>query len=292
MNLVFHAGHHKTGTTTFQGLLASLQSELRECGIHVPVVGGTANMGPSVVYPAQRGDWSGYEFVLDEARAALPPDGVLLVSAEDLENCLFDPEFGRQFMLRARAKGATSIRWVFVQRNEFEYFESLYAELSRHRQMLHYDLMADEILAHGFFSCATAQFRWFFEFRYADAVRRFQDRVCTDVSRLTFSEFLRDGIGSAVFGLIGRGDDYRATCSTVTVEPCNVRLTDDEVEQNYVATFLRLGESAPGDPGRSPQVAELVARRLELRAACRPGIRRRFDRELGSVPPTAAAAPS
>jgi hypothetical protein len=55
-----------------------------------------------------------------QGRFALPPDGVLLFSAEDLENCLVDADFGRQFMLRARAKGATSVRCVFVQRNEFE----------------------------------------------------------------------------------------------------------------------------------------------------------------------------
>lgn len=286
MNLVFHAGHHKTGTTTFQSLLASLRDELRARDIHVPVVGGTANMGPSVVYPAQRGDWSGYDFVLDEARAALTPAGILLFSAEDLENCLRDTEFGRQFMLRARAKGATSIHWVFVQRNEFEYFESLYGELSRHRQVLQYDLMADEILEHGFFSCATSHFRWFFEFRYESALQRFRDRVCAQTSRLTFSEFTQDGVGSAVFGLFGREDDYRGLCSRVSIEPQNVRLADDEVERNYAATFLRLGEPGLGDAGQALRTDALVARRLEMRARCRPAIRRRFESEFGCVPST------
>lgn len=289
MQLVFHAGHHKTGTTTFQVVLASLQAKLLPHDIHVPVVGGTANMGPSVVHSAQRGDWSGFDVVLDEARTALTPDGVLLFSAEDLENCLVDVEFGRQFMARARAKGFTSIRWVFVQRNEFEYFESLYGELSKHQQVLQYDLLANEILEHGFFSCATPRFRWSFEFRYQRALSRFRDRVCDRVSRFTFPEFTRHGIGAVVFGLFGRDDVYRALCSQVTVEPQNVRLTDDEVERKYVATFLRLGEPGLSDDVALPHVDALVARRLELRARCRPAVRARFASELGSVPPSADA---
>lgn len=280
---MFHAGHHKTGTTTFQSLVASLQATLLERDIYVPVAGGTANMGPSVVYPAQRGDWSGYEAVLDAARAALTPNGVLLVSAEDLENCLVDAEFGRQFMARARAKGCDSIHWVFVQRNEFEYFESLYAELSRHQQVLRYDQMAAEILEHGFFSCATPQFRWYFEFRYEDAVRRFRETVCDHVSRLTFSEFLRDGVGAAVFEQCGRGDDYRGLCPTVHLEPHNVRLADDRVERNYAATFLGLGDPGRDDAEHAPLIDTLVARRLDIRARCRSGIKARFENALNSV---------
>ena len=158
LHLVFHAGHHKTATTTFQSVLVALEGPLLEHGVYVPVVGGTANMGQGVVYKAQRGDWSGYDSVLDHARTALPPDGILLFSAEDLENCLFDTEFGKQFMIRARSKGVASIRWIFVQRNEFEYFESLYREMSRHQQVLQYDLMANEILDHGFFPARRRSF--------------------------------------------------------------------------------------------------------------------------------------
>lgn len=293
MHLVFHAGLHKTGTKTFQHVVASLQAELRAGDIHVPVVGGTANMGYAVVHPAQRGDWSGYEAILDEAKAVVTPGGILLVSAEDLENCLFDMAFGRQFMIRARAKGIASIRWVFVLRNEFEYFESLYGELSRHRQVLRYDLMAHEILDHGFVTCATPRFRWYFVFRYEAALRRFRNRVCGDASSLTFAEFTRDGIGATLFGLCGKADVYSSLGARVAAEPRNRRPTDEEVERAYVATFLGLGDSAAGSAEPSPALEPLVARRLESRSLCRPGIMRRFERELGAIPPSPPApAPS
>jgi hypothetical protein len=51
--------------------------------------------------------------------------------------------------VRAEARGIASIHWVFVQRNEFEYFESRYGELCRHDQVLQYDLMAHERLSEG-----------------------------------------------------------------------------------------------------------------------------------------------
>lgn len=285
VNLVFHAGLHKTGTTTFQRALASLQAPLRACDVHVPVVNGTANMGHSVVYLAQRGDWSGYEHVLDQARTTLTPKGTLLFSAEDLENCLYDAEFGRQFMVRAAARGVTSIRWVFVLRNEFEYFESLYGELSKHDQVLQYDLMAHEILEHGFFSCATPRFRWYFAFRYREVLSRFQSQVCDRMTCFTFREFIRPVVGAVLFRLCGREREYSAWQADVPQAPRNVRMSDEDVERKYVATFLRLG----GCDTRSAEWAEridgLVARRLEARLRSRPAVFQRFGDTMCTVPP-------
>ncbi|MFM8952357.1 MAG: hypothetical protein ACKOOF_04750 [Planctomycetaceae bacterium] len=287
MHLVLHAGLHKTGTTTFQNIVTALQANLLERDVYVPVADGTANMGYHIVHPAQRGDWSGYDDVLDDAQAALTPDGILLVSAEDLENCLFDIEFGRHFMARAMAKGVASIRWVFVQRNAFEYFESLYGELSRHQQVLQYDLMADEILARGVFSCATPRFRWYFMFHYTNAVERFRKLVCADAIGMSFSEFTRDAVGAAVFRLFGREADYSSLHAQVHVEPQNVRLSPEEIERRYVATFLRSGEYGAASAERlQPEEAivdSLVARRLDVRSQCRPAIMRRFERELGGL---------
>lgn len=284
MNLVFHAGLHKTGTTTFQRALSSLQARLRECDVYVPVVNGTANMGRSVVYPAQRGDWSGYDRVLDEGRAALTSRGTLLFSAEDLENCLFDVEFGRQFMGRATARGVTSMHWVFVQRNEFEYFESLYGEMCKHGQVLQYDLMAHEILDHGFFSCATPRFRWYFTFRYEEALRRFRSHVCDRVTAFAFPDFTRPVVGAALFRLFGREREYCALHADGPQVPRNVRMSEEDIERRYVATFLRLSDQDARNAETAAQIDALVSRRLEARLRSRPALAQLFERKMCTIP--------
>ena len=116
--------------------------------------------------------------------------------------------------------------------------------------------------------------------------------MCDQVSRFTFQEFTRHDIGSAVFRLFDKEAEYRALCSRMDLLPRNVRLTDDEVERRYVATFLRLGDPSQCDAGHALHVDRLVTRRLEMRSLCRPGIRRRFEAELGSIPPSEVAPAS
>lgn len=115
-------------------------------------------MGQGVVYQAQRGDWSGYDSVFDRAQAALPPDGILLFSAADLENCLLDTDFGTQFMIRARSKrgrldplGLRAAKRVRVLRGAVPGTIPPSAGPAVR-------LMASEILEHGFFPARRPSF--------------------------------------------------------------------------------------------------------------------------------------
>lgn len=278
MNIIFHAGHHKTGTTTFQKLLASNRAKLLEQDVFVPMVGGMANMGPGVIYPAQRGDWSPYEAVLKEAKSKLSPNGTLIFSAEDLENCLFDATFGRQFASLAATHGFHSTRWVFVQRNQFEYFESLYSELSKHGQVLRYDAMAFMILRDGLYTCSSPQFRWFYVFDYARATDRFRKAVTDSVVVLPFETFVAEPVGQPILELIGKAQDYAGLVRSSIVSRENVRLSPEAVERGYVANFL--GPVTDGAQNAN-HVDAIVAQRLKFIDGVRPEIQQAFGQRYG-----------
>ena len=289
MNILFHAGHHKTATTTFQHVLTRHQSALLDLNIHVPVIDGFANMSASVVYKAQNGDWSPYERVLDQGLSSLPPNGTLLFSAEDLENCLVDLEFGRKFISIARSKGYSNARWAFVQRNEFEYFESLYGELAKHKVLMRYDHMAEVILKDGFLCCASPKFRWIFVFDYIRAIRSFRESVCGDVSVFTFQDFIGQPVGRPILDLIGRGAEYAQRVGGEAPGLANVRLSPEDIELAYTAGFLKMSPADVTDPAHREQVAFIAARRSALVSEHRPRIRDAFGRRFNTVAATAPA---
>lgn len=254
--------------------------------IYAPVLGGTANMSEGVVYRAQAGDWSRYEQVLEEGRSRLSANGTLLFSAEDLENCLMNAGFGQQFASIAHAKGFTT-RWVFVQRDPFEYFESLYGELAKHQQIMRYDQMAKVILKHGYLISASSYFTWFFVFDYASAVKRFRASVSPDVSVFTYRDFISQAVGLPIFTMLGKASEYAALVQGMDLGRPNKRATPEVTELNYTANFLKLSEADFANPAVKAQVAYLTGRRLGLIERQRPRIIEAFQRRFATAPPAA-----
>jgi len=280
MNIIFHAGHHKTGTTTFQSMLQLHQAKLLDLDIFVPVVGGTANMGEGIVYRAQRGDWSTYEAVLKQAKSKLPRNGTVVFSAEDLENCLFDLNFGRQFNSIAKSHGFDSAKWIFVQRNQFDYFESIYGELSKHDQVLRYDRVANLILKDGFYACAASKFRWFFVFDYVRAIEGFKKAVTGNVVVVPFHNFLEEPIGLPVFELCGKAAEYAGVVQGSSVSKQNARLPPEEVERKYLENFFGRSFTGSLNSGNNTLLDVMVRQRLEIVASSRPKLRELFERRF------------
>ena len=126
--LIIHAGLHKTGSTYLQSVLMRNRDLLLRAGCYLqPDAGLKGNH--STAWAAHVGDFRGIREHLKLA-ATTRRDPVLLTS-EDFESLIFQPNHARTIEQIAQASGVTEIEWHFCLRDPGEYFASQYAELAK-----------------------------------------------------------------------------------------------------------------------------------------------------------------
>ena len=237
ISLILHAGHHKTATSSFQKLCTNIRAKLLEKKIYFPTINGDGNMYLAC-YAAQKDDWSIFEKLLQHGINFLEGDGTILLSAEDLENALYDYEFAKKLSYLAELQGINSIKWVFVNRNQFDYFESLYAQLSKDGQILRYDIMAKHILKNGIFSCSIPRYRWHFIFDYNNYYTDFRENVSNNIEVYTMNSFVDEFIGAPILIPLGITAGLFSSKPDVKLIKENKRMSSNEVEARYICRML------------------------------------------------------
>jgi hypothetical protein len=237
ISLILHAGHHKTATSSFQKLCSNIRPRLLEKKIYFPTINNDGNMYIAC-YAAQKGDWSIFENLLQNGINLLEGNGTILLSAEDLENALYDHKFAKKLSYLAELKGINSVRWIFVNRNQFDYFESLYAQLSKDGQILRYDIMAKHILKNGIFSCSIPRYQWHFIFDYNKYYTDFRENVSKNIEIYTMDIFVDEFIGAPILNPLGITADLFLTSPDIKIIKENKRMANNDVETRYICRML------------------------------------------------------
>ena len=228
--LVVHAGTAKTGSTSLQRVLAALDPELRECGVHVPMA---ARRCPQAAqhrnlrwrfagsrYVPEKGSWRA---LVDEIRAS---DADLFVISDEKFSVV---PLGRVIAVMAElaARCELAVDVVAYVRPQCQYFESLYAQLVKN------GIVGTPFELHVAKSLAGAPLARHARLNFARAFDPWR-AVCGDRISVTPLEPSRvpDGLVAHFLGLIGTADLAHAAPDV----RANTRVGAKEVEVRRLTT--------------------------------------------------------
>ena len=129
MRLIVHLGFHKTASTWLQHLLNDHHADLAERGIWYE---------PQPGYPAHH--FAAWDLLLGDAgrfaamlgNAAARGCHAVILSSEDLEAVVYNPQVADTIEAAALLHGVTAIEWHVALREPGAYFASLHAQLQHH----------------------------------------------------------------------------------------------------------------------------------------------------------------
>ncbi len=150
MDVFIHIGCHKTATSSFQTLASSQIDSLSKLSIFYP-------NSPSCCHKevSRELEFGNLEYLSVLANRYIEVNngkGVLLISSEDLEGLLIYPNKALLIENLLYKSGYKNIYWYLTSRIQFEYFESLYSELSKGNGLtVEYRYLAECILKYGYY---------------------------------------------------------------------------------------------------------------------------------------------
>jgi hypothetical protein len=244
MKLVIHMGLHKTGTTTFQNFLHLNKKALLDTGLIYPNIGGDEKSHWQIPHQLLRNNW-GYlhEYMKMTLNIAKQQNAnTVFISSEDFETMLIESYRAVEFENLLFNIGFSEIHWECVLRNQWDYFNSLYAEMSKHKICLNFASAGEEIINFGEISMGNADFRFRFAFDYDSFIERFLKDIKGSFTAISFDDFIaNDFIGKE---LLNKHIDYEVANKTFwesnlsVAENANIRGYNDTIEINYLANFL------------------------------------------------------
>jgi hypothetical protein len=243
MKLVIHIGLHKTASTTFQNFLHLNRDNLLDAGVLYPKI----EEDPShFEIPSRllKSDWRFVEnFLKDSLKEANTRKiNTVFISSEDFETILVEAFRGVQFENLALKVGYSSIHWECVLRSQWEYFNSLYAQLSWDGATLNYSAAGHDIVHFGQMSIGTGTFRWRFAFDYDLFIDKFIQNTTGMFSVISFDSFTDNKtIGKKLIDKVidsKNASNIFWKSDLLLADKANVRPDDETVEINYLANFL------------------------------------------------------
>ena len=236
-------GLHKTASSSFQNFLNLNRNVLLDAGVLYPEIEEHAGHW-LIPYEILRNNWGFLEDYMKNALSVARQRNVktVLISAEDFETLLLEGFRAAQFEKLACQLGYSEIHWICVLRNQWDYFNSLYAEKSKHTVCLNYLQAGEAVCNFGEISMAVGGFRWRFAFDYDSIIERFIADVRGSFDAISYDSF----IGSRIVGaeLIDKVIDYEPAievfwkfCANL-VEKANIREDKTQVEMNYLANYF------------------------------------------------------
>jgi len=155
---------------------------------------------------------------------------------------LFEGYLASKFEKLILNLGFSKIYWVCVLRNQWDYFNSIYSEMSKNKVCLNYATAGEEILNFGEMSIGTNVYRWRFAFDYDIIIQRFLDYINGSFSAYSFEQFTSDNIIGKDFINKLIEDDLNLktfwSSNLHYVNKTNVRGKDETVEIDYLSNFL------------------------------------------------------
>ena len=162
--LIIHAGTHKTATTPFQLLCARNRGNLSKAGVLYPVI-TTEQYEKAYICPQH----SGYARDLSRLTPKLTKQHfqqyiktaadknlhTLFLSGEDFENILLDDILVNRILQLCEELKFKKPIFIFTTRNPYDYFCSLYHELSKKRMHVDFKQAALAAAATGYLAFPT-----------------------------------------------------------------------------------------------------------------------------------------
>ncbi len=281
MRLVVHAGTHKTATTAFQEICHHNRAALMAAGICYPEWEKRKNHG-FLALSLRQGDTAHVGKLLSRAVRRCAPGDTILISGEGLERCFVDVKMAFDLEDIAHRCGIDTVEWVVVERQPFDYFQSLYGELCKQYLAMNYVEMAETILKHGFLSAACKYYDYMFVFDGRKFFTEFPAYRGATLHVLPFQTFTRPYPGHAIIADILARAAVADALALPDTDPSNERFSPAEIERRYACNFLGLRPDAPLDDASRALVESLISRRLAQIADVQDDLARRFDKRFGT----------
>lgn len=277
MKAVIHVGTHKTASTSFQLTASACSAFLLKNGIYYE----PAEPGPGhhlIAWDMMRGIDSGFRRLIERGLASVGRNAVILISSEDFEGVLENTSLARRMEEILQGYEIGEIYWVAVHRDPYQYFESLYCELSKHRGIvIGYRDMANKILDRGLLRISSQDIAWTFIFDYKKFFASFQSsiqgRFCTcTLDRFTAGICTGQALLDFCYDLAQSKTelmrlDEAEILAAMSGEKilANTRLQSYEVEINYALSSLGMvsdGDSTLAEKCSRPLIRLIAAERL------------------------------
>jgi len=244
MKIVIHMGLHKTGTTSFQNFLSNNKAALMDVGILYP--DSENNEESQWIIPNQLNmeNWSFLEDYFKKVILIAKSNSAktIFISAEGMSILLSENFRVKKFENLLLEIGFTEIVWECVLRNQWDYFNSLYAEMSKQKICLNYASAGEEILRFGQISMGNDAFRYRFAFDYDKFIESFLEETKGSFSANSYESFISNGfIGKELINKhIESEEDKRKfwSANLIKSKKINARPDDDTIEIDYLANFL------------------------------------------------------
>lgn len=244
MRLVIHMGCHKTATTSFQKICQHIATDLANAGIIYDTRYDWLTLDSQhseLAWQVANGDVSNFKSLLQKSCRQTNAH-TILISGEDFENFLIQFQNAQKLEDLAWDCGIAEIYWILVCRSPFEYFKSIYAQISGSPAILSYGDAADAALKTGYLNVGRLTRNWIFVFDVARFVPRFRDAVSGRVALIAFDEFIDGGPGHLIFeGFLGK----QLASELMSKVPKSMQYSNKgkqshQTEREYISRFLGL----------------------------------------------------
>ena len=281
MRLDIHIGLHKTASTSFQEFLYINKNELSNVGVLYP----DEDINEShfeLPFRILKNDWAFIEEFLkiNLLLAKRKKMNSVFISSEDFETIFVDSFHAVQFENIALKLGYSAINWMCVLRNQWDYFNSLYAQLSSLKGTLNYSAAAHDVVHFGELSIGSGSNKWRFAFDYDFYIDRFLKNISGSLSTFSFESFINNGlVGMEIINIvIDCKDRERAFWESDLkfIGKSNIRSNKENVEINYLANFLGIEMSEIFYLQNKNLFAPLVKYRLDLNESAKEDLIKKF----------------
>jgi hypothetical protein len=238
-------GLHKTGSTSFQNFLYLNKKTLLDFGVIYPDIDQDAKSHWMIPYQLLRNNWSYLEDYFKRALSVAKQQNAntILISAEGFAIMLTESFRVSRFENLLISLGFIEIHWECVLRKQWDSFNSLYAEMSKHKICLNYASAGEEIINFGEISMGNDGFRYRFAFDYDSYIEKFLKEINGSFTAISFEKFIvSDFIGKE---LLNKHIDFVKDKKTFweselnfVEEKQNIRRDDKTIEIDYLANFL------------------------------------------------------
>jgi len=288
MKLVIHMGLHKTASTSFQNFLYLNRDNFLEAGVIYPKVEQDKS---HFILPHKilKNDWVFVENLLQNilTDAQQKMAKTVLISSEDFEIFLLESFMAKKFEELAFELGYEEIDWVCVLRDQWEYFNSLYSQLSGDGACLNYSAAGHDIINFGHLSIGNGTERWRFAFDYDSFIDNFLDYIRGSFHVLSFTEFIdkdvvgKDFINSLINNEVSSELFWKVSLSSPG--KTNIHFNKEAIEINYLANFLGIEMSADFYQQNKAIFGPLVDYRLSLINLAKQDLLNKFQQKYPEI---------
>jgi len=243
MKIVIHMGLHKTGSTSFQNFLSLNKLVLMDAGILYPNIDNNEESHWIIPNQIILENWTYLENYFKEIILIANKNNLktIFISSEDISILLTESYRVNKFENLITRLGIAEIELFCVLRNQWDYFNSLYAEMSKHKVCLNYASAGEEIINFGQISMGNDRFRYRFAFDYDYFIDKFLGETKGSFSAISYESFISNKfIGKELINTYIDSDKKTKfwLSNLIKSEKINSRPDADTIEIDYLANFL------------------------------------------------------